>query len=155
MKIEFESNQVADVVKKYLIPLLTKYSIFTFSGPLGAGKTTIIKEFLKQASVKNIIQSPTFNYLNEYETADGKKFHHFDLYRLKDLADFSASGFDEILNTNSVLEKSYSCIEWPKIINTLLQEPILQKKVCEINLNYKQDSLNSRIIELKNAPKGK
>jgi tRNA threonylcarbamoyladenosine biosynthesis protein TsaE len=151
MKIEFESNQIPNIVKEYLIPQLAKYSIFTFSGPLGAGKTTLIKEILHQAGVKDVITSPTFTYLNSYKNSDEKIFHHFDLYRLKDQDSFSSAGFDEILNKDTEKEKSYFFIEWPEIINPLLQDPVLKTKICKINLNYHLQDLNRRIIELKNT----
>jgi len=85
MKIKFGIDQVDKIVQEHLVPKLEKYTIFTFSGPLGAGKTTLIKKFLKACGVDQIVTSPTFNYVNTYKTKNGMIFNHFDLYNNLDL----------------------------------------------------------------------
>ena len=95
MKTQFTVDQIEQVVKEHLLPKLKGCRIFTFTGPLGAGKTTLIKTFLKECGVNGGVTSPTFTYVNTYKTDDGKTFHHFDLYRLSDLQSFLSAGFDE------------------------------------------------------------
>lgn len=148
MKIKFKVDQIPKIVKQYLIPKLKECRIITFSGPLGAGKTTIIQELLKTCGVKDVITSPTFNYVNTYKTDDGKIFNHFDLYRMPDLESFLNSGFDEYFYNDSRGKESWNLIEWPEIINPLLQNSDLNKFVCNIYLNYDKDDFNHRIIEI-------
>lgn len=145
MKIKFDLNQIKEIVKKYFIPRLEKYKIFTFQGPLGAGKTTFIKSFLRECGVGDIITSPTFTYVNIYKTNKGRIFNHFDLYRLETLEDFLNSGFDEYFYR----ENSWSFIEWPEIVKPLLQQNCFQKKVYNIVLNYNKNDLKYRILEFK------
>ena len=145
-KIKFKLKELPEIVKKYFIPTLESKKIFAFQGPLGAGKTTLIKEFLKQAGVKETITSPTFTYVKTYEMLNGMLVHHFDLYRLDGEGSFIEMGFEEYLNQ----EGSIAVIEWPEIVYNLLSELSLSDKICYAFLNYCKDDLSVRLLEIKN-----
>ncbi len=115
------------VVIEYLKSLLSVCSIFTFTGSLGAGKTTLIRSLLKDYGVNGAITSPTFTYLNLYKNDQGQTFYHFDCYRLKTLNDFLAAGFDEYLYES----QSWTFIEWPEIVM-----PLLKQQVCHVRIEY-------------------
>lgn len=110
--------------------------VFTFVGPLGAGKTTLIKELLAQCGVHQTITSPTFTYMNVYENEKNQLFYHFDLYRINSLDEFVAAGFNEYLYAPD----SWALIEWPAVIMSLLQ-----KKVCMCEISYNDEQ---RIITI-------
>ncbi len=80
-----------DAIKKRL----KKARIVTLTGALGAGKTTIVKELLKSLGVKERVTSPTFTYMNQYESEAGERIFHFDLYRIKSMHQFMQAGFQE------------------------------------------------------------
>lgn len=64
------------------------------------------------------VSSPTFSYLHIYP---GKiPVYHFDLYRLKNYAEFCALGFDEYLNSDGI-----ACIEWAERIQDHLPKEAL------------------------------
>jgi tRNA threonylcarbamoyladenosine biosynthesis protein TsaE len=95
-------------------------SVILFEGPMGAGKTTLIKEFCKQLGIKENVSSPTFALVNEYEATDGKLIYHFDFYRINDER--------EALNIGALeyFESGKLClIEWPSMIQNLLPEHYL------------------------------
>lgn len=57
--------------------------IIALRGGLGAGKTTLVQGIGDGLGVQEIINSPTFTTLNEYETGRMPIFH-IDLYRLNE-----------------------------------------------------------------------
>lgn len=114
-------------IARHIVQLMAQYQIFTFTGTLGAGKTTLIKAILKECGVDQTVTSPTFTYLNVYENNRHETFYHFDLYRIGSLSDFQAAGFDEYL----YLPKSWTLIEWPAPIM-----PLLSTNVCHCELDY-------------------
>lgn len=122
----FAKDQVS-AVAQMLKDKLYVSRIMTFTGPLGAGKTTLIKALLKQCGISETITSPTFNYVNSYKNQRGETFYHFDLYRIKDKNEFLAMGFDEYLQ----VPDSRVLIEWPEVIESLLTD-----EVCHISLDY-------------------
>lgn len=105
--------------------------VITFTGDLGAGKTTLIRALLKDLGVTQPITSPTFTYVNRYITASGKTLYHFDLYRLNTLEELMAQGFDEYLYQPN----SWCLIEWPAIVM-----PLLTRAVRHVTLEYDGDS---------------
>lgn len=127
-----EVNQIA----LNIIKLQKDFRIFLFTGSLGAGKTTLIKEILKLSGIEQNVVSPTFSYFIAYEN-NFKKFYHFDLYRLTDFRSFIDMGFLDLLNENNAI----CLIEWPEIIEPLLSN----MRICKVNLEYK-DEENRRIF---------
>lgn len=116
-----------DVAAATLYNLLGKTRVIGFTGSLGAGKTTLIQELLKQCGVDAIIQSPTFTYVSIYTAHDETRYYHFDLYRLKSQQEFIDAGFaDYIYEPGSV-----ALIEWPEIIINLLT-----RDVCYVAIDH-------------------
>jgi len=101
--------------------------VMLFQGPIGAGKTTLIRTFLRQLGVMGPIVSPTFTYVAAYSTAQGCPVYHFDLYRLRTQEAFESLGFSDYLHDPHAL----ILIEWPAIIMPLLPYP-----VCMVTLDY-------------------
>ncbi len=116
-------------ISRCLVNLLETCHVMTFSGPLGAGKTTLIRTILRTVGVKVPIPSPTFTYVNIYTHSD-TRFYHFDLYRVTNLSVFCGLGFDEYLYAHA----SRSFIEWPEVIT-----PLLKTDVCHVLLEYEGD----------------
>ena len=111
--------------------------LFAFSGSLGAGKTTLIRELLRTCGVTEPITSPTFNYVNTYKNGRGETFYHFDLYRIGSVEEFRAQGFDECLHE----DRSWSLIEWPEVIM-----PLLTENVCFVELEHQPDQETRALI---------
>ncbi|MBQ8711291.1 MAG: tRNA (adenosine(37)-N6)-threonylcarbamoyltransferase complex ATPase subunit type 1 TsaE, partial [Prevotella sp.] len=58
------------------------HRVFAFYGHMGAGKTTFIKAVCKELGVLDVITSPTFAIVNEYNTQHSTlNIYHFDFYR--------------------------------------------------------------------------
>ena len=121
------SVETIDSAVQLLNGAMNHAAVFTFTGTLGAGKTTLIQTWLKSCGVTGHITSPTFTYMNIYENDKGQQFYHFDLYRLNSLQEFIDSGFNEYLYQ----PKSWACIEWPELVI-----PLLDHAVCHVELDY-------------------
>jgi tRNA threonylcarbamoyladenosine biosynthesis protein TsaE len=78
-------------------------------GPLGAGKTSLVKKLLKKINsvFENQVHSPTFNICNIY-SAPELDVHHFDLYRVETGEDLYDIEIWESIENPSVL----TFIEW-------------------------------------------
>ena len=144
--IGFDLSDVSKLVKEHLLPLLIDRPIITFSGPLGVGKTTIIKELLRQSGVAGVVDSPTFGYVKGYKSEKWGLFNHFDLYRLSGVDDFINAGFEEYLNKNSGIV----LIEWPEVIDKLLMVGEISKRVYSVDLKYaSNDCMCERVFVVK------
>lgn len=90
--------------------------VIVFYGEMGVGKTTLIKEIAKRIGVTEIISSPTYSIVNEYELENDKLFH-FDCYRLASEEEALDIGIEDYLFSNH-----WNLIEWPEKIENLLPE---------------------------------
>ncbi len=86
-----------------------------FYGQMGVGKTTLIKEICKQLMVLDLISSPTFSLVNEYQTSKNEKVFHFDFYRITNEEEALDMGIEEYLDNDD-----WCLIEWPENIENLL-----------------------------------
>jgi tRNA threonylcarbamoyladenosine biosynthesis protein TsaE len=126
-------NQAVDLLRKQM----DHCAVFTFTGPLGAGKTTLIKQFLAACGVKEVVTSPTFTTMAVYSNAHHQEFYHFDLYRLTSASEFVDNGFAEYLYK----PHSWALIEWPEIIR-----PLLTHNVCHVSIDHR--SLEERVLKI-------
>jgi tRNA threonylcarbamoyladenosine biosynthesis protein TsaE len=108
MTIQFSLEEINTVAKKILAtPSLKK--VITFHAQMGAGKTTFIKELVKELGVDDNSSSPTFSLVNEYRTRNGEVVYHFDLYRLNSEEEGYDMGLDEYFYS-----EEWCFIEWPE-----------------------------------------
>ena len=98
-----------------------KLKFVAFYGAMGAGKTTLINEMLRQMGVEEAGSSPTFSILNEYFSVNYGTIFHFDFYRLDDEMEAYDIGIEEIFE-----EDAYIFVEWPERIENLLPEHIVK-----------------------------
>ena len=103
-----------------LLEAASEEPVILFEGPMGAGKTTLIKEFCRQMGVQENVSSPTFALVNEYETETGKLIYHFDFYRINDEREALNIGVLEYFDSGNIC-----LIEWPSLIPNLLPEHYL------------------------------
>ena len=101
-----------------LLGTLNVSKTICFYGPLGAGKTTLIKALVRELGVSDSGSSPTFGIVNEYHYPDGRLLgYHFDFYRLKNAEEALDMGFEEYLS-----QDAWIFIEWPEKVKELLPE---------------------------------
>ncbi len=108
------SIDTLELTARELISASQGNKIWLFSGEMGAGKTTLIKAIGKELGVKELMASPTFSIVNEYQNPKGTLFH-FDFYRLKNEQEAYDIGVDEYFESGN-----YCFIEWPEKLETLI-----------------------------------
>ncbi len=136
----WESYTLADlpvVAKEMLTSLQDAPRVWLFRGQMGAGKTTLSKELLKQLDIDQNVQSPTFSLVNEYQTKSGKTVYHFDLYRLKNIQEALAIGIEEYLDSGN-----YCLIEWPEQAEELWDFPHVNVEIEAINETQRKLTLS-------------
>jgi tRNA threonylcarbamoyladenosine biosynthesis protein TsaE len=80
----------------------------TLRGPLGAGKTALVRAACRGAGVREAVTSPTYALVHRYR-ADGTFVHHVDLYRLEEPAELVELGWEELLAADGPV-----FVEWPE-----------------------------------------
>ena len=110
------------VVSDHIKDLVNNYTIFLFEGDMGSGKTTLIKQIVKEIGISENVKSPTFSLVNEYIENDLIIFH-FDLYRINKENELDSIGFYEYLDSGKLC-----FIEWPNIaIQNIYKDYVLIK----------------------------
>ena len=77
-------------------------------GDLGAGKTTLVRGFLRGLGYDGRVRSPTFTLLETYQFA-AVTIYHLDLYRLTDAEELAYIGGRDFFT-----EQTICLIEWPE-----------------------------------------
>jgi tRNA threonylcarbamoyladenosine biosynthesis protein TsaE len=114
--LEFDLDSIDNAAAEVL-KLLPGARIFAIHGEMGAGKTTFIKALCRILGAGEFITSPTFAIVNEYLDEKGKKYFHFDFYRLEKIEEALDLGYEDYFFSDSMC-----FIEWPEIIESLLPE---------------------------------
>jgi tRNA threonylcarbamoyladenosine biosynthesis protein TsaE len=99
-------------ITKELAQIISQFRVVTFTGNLGAGKTTLIKMLCWHWGVKETVNSPTFSLVNQYSTEGGEVgdvLFHIDLYRLKNEEEAFDAGIEEHLFSGHLC-----LVEWPE-----------------------------------------
>ena len=128
MKKRYALNELSQVAKKVLER--AKYKIVLFYGEMGSGKTTLIKEIVKQLNVSDNVSSPTFSLVNEYHTENNESVYHFDFYRIEDETEALDMGIEEYFYSNC-----WCFVECPNKVENLLP---LKSTIVTISIESNQ-----------------
>ena len=116
-------NSIAQQILDYT----SSHKKFAFYGKMGVGKTTLIKALSLQLGVSDIVSSPTFSIVNEYQADENIQIYHFDFYRIEDEKEAYDMGYEEYFFSNA-----YCFIEWPEKISNLIKEDVVQIKISVV-----------------------
>ena len=102
--------------------LLQKDDVLILTGELGAGKTTFTKGLAKGLDIRQMIKSPTYTIVREYE---GRlPLYHLDVYRIEGDAD--SIDLDEFLFGGGV-----TVIEWGHLLGEDLPDSYLELEILK------------------------
>ncbi len=126
--------------KKFGLALAEKLkpgSVVALIGDLGTGKTALTKYIAEGLGIKQMITSPTFTIVREYE--DGRlPLYHFDVYRINDVEEMFEIGYEEYF-----FGKGVSIVEWADLISEIMPEESII-----INISYGENE-GERIYEIR------
>ncbi|UHA71985.1 tRNA (adenosine(37)-N6)-threonylcarbamoyltransferase complex ATPase subunit type 1 TsaE [Paenibacillus sp. 481] len=132
----YRSMNEADT-EKLAVRLTEKFqpgTVIALDGDLGAGKTRFSQAVARALGVKDVVSSPTFTIIKEYE-GEQMPLYHMDVYRIS-MAEADELGLDDYFYGEGV-----SLVEWSSIVT-----PILPTKYLHLFLQYEGE--HERIIRL-------
>ncbi len=121
MSLTYELSEIDSIAMQLLTRVKSKTLLFY--GDMGTGKTTLIKALVKALGAPDLVSSPTFSLVNEYQSEQGKIFH-FDFYRIEDEAEALDMGIEDYFNTDS-----WKLIEWPQKIESILDRDMQKLEI--------------------------
>ncbi|WP_337636434.1 tRNA (adenosine(37)-N6)-threonylcarbamoyltransferase complex ATPase subunit type 1 TsaE [Hallella sp.] len=135
MKLTIRSLDTIRETAREFVANMGQASVFAFYGKMGAGKTTFVKAICEELGVEDVITSPTFAIVNEYQsTKTGGPIYHFDFYRIKKLDEVYDMGYEDYFYSGA------PCfLEWPELI-----EEILPNDAVKVTINEQEDG--TRIV---------
>ena len=115
-------------------------------GDLGAGKTTLAKGIATAFGIEDVVSSPSFSLVNEYDTglaAAVTRLYHLDLYRLRSEADLASIGFEDFVAPAD----GVTLVEWPERAATALPERFLLTEIETVS----PDARRLRLVPVPNG----
>lgn len=119
-KVSYISNSLEETMQiaESFMDTINSGCILSLVGDLGAGKTSFTKGVAKSLKIDDVISSPTFTLLKEYE---GRlKLKHIDAYRLENAPSDALSLYDLIEDDSVII------IEWGNYIEDIVYDYIIE-----------------------------
>ena len=106
LSVEDEAGMVA--LGEQLAEACRAPTVFYLNGPLGAGKTTLVRGFMRGMGYDAAVKSPTYTLIEPYEAGPWRLFH-LDLYRVHDAAEMEYLGVRDLQDGHAII-----LVEWPE-----------------------------------------
>ena len=143
MQFSLTSHEAMEAWGGALSQQLDAPAIVYLNGNLGAGKTTLVRGFLRGLGHSGAVKSPTYTIVEAYPFA-GFECFHFDLYRLSDPEELEAMGIRDYMHATAIC-----MVEWPELGEGVLAEAdiVIDIEILETGRRLTVDAPNSRFLE--------
>ena len=137
--IHIASPEAIPAAAQEFLALMGDETVYTFTGEMGAGKTTFISALCAALGVDpEEANSPSFAIANEYRSeTTAELIYHFDLYRLESLEEVMDIGFEDYLDSGALC-----LIEWPEKVADILPDDTVR-----VNIRVNDDNSRDLLIE--------
>ena len=136
MMVIFTLDNIKQAAHDFL-EATANYKVIAFHGEMGAGKTTFIHALCDAMQVKDVVTSPTFAIINQYNTTAGQIIFHIDLYRIKDEAEAITAGIEDCLFSGN------TCfVEWPEKAPGIFPDNTLHIMISAIDTKTRKLQIN-------------
>ena len=122
-KIVIKNEEETKKFGEKLCERLTAGSIVALTGDLGTGKTTLTKAIAAGLGVTDVITSPTFNIVKQYDSGR-LPLYHFDVYRIGDVDEMYEIGYEEYFFGDGVC-----VIEWADLIEEIIPDDAVRIEI--------------------------
>ena len=122
-KILIKNEEETKKFGEKLCEKLTAGSIVALTGDLGTGKTTLTKAIAAGLGVTDVITSPTFNIVKQYDSGR-LPLYHFDVYRIGDVDEMYEIGYEEYFFGDGVC-----VIEWADLIEEIIPDDAVRIEI--------------------------
>jgi tRNA threonylcarbamoyladenosine biosynthesis protein TsaE len=119
-----------------LAGMLKAGDVITLSGPLSAGKTTLVRGLLASLGHAGEVPSPSFAIVQPYEDLKLPVWH-VDLYRIESRDELAELGLDDIRSDGVLI------IEWPEHAG-----PDMWPEALALSLNVMEDGARALTAEV-------
>lgn len=117
MKIHTASEETMLALGGNLARACTAPAVIYLHGQLGAGKTTLVRGFLRGLDYVASVRSPTYTLIEPYDVGQWRVYH-LDLYRVEASGELAYLGLRDLLESNVIM-----LVEWPERGSEVLPSP--------------------------------
>ena len=122
-RIEIDSLSDLKYVAQEVVESLDGRTVVLLRGEMGAGKTTLISRIAAYLGAEDVVTSPTFALVNQYEGRECRIFH-FDFYRIEEIEEVFDLGYEEYFYSGDLC-----FVEWPEKIEPLLPDDAMTVRI--------------------------
>jgi tRNA threonylcarbamoyladenosine biosynthesis protein TsaE len=141
MKLKDEKATLA--FGRKLAAVLRPRDVVTLSGPLSAGKTTLVRGVLAALGHIGEVPSPSFAIVQPYDVLNPPVWH-VDLYRIEKVSDLEELGLEDIRNEGVLI------IEWPEHAG-----PDIWSEALALSLQVGEDGARALTAEVPTSWEGR
>ncbi|MBP3565613.1 MAG: tRNA (adenosine(37)-N6)-threonylcarbamoyltransferase complex ATPase subunit type 1 TsaE [Alistipes sp.] len=122
-RLEIDSLSDLKYVAQEVVESLDGRTVVLLRGEMGAGKTTLISRIAAYLGAEDVVTSPTFALVNQYEGRECRIFH-FDFYRIEEIEEVFDLGYEEYFYSGDLC-----FVEWPEKIEPLLPDDAMTVRI--------------------------